>query len=240
MVTQPVGTLSGGEKARLVLAMLVWQRPNLLLLDEPTNHLDLTTREALIDGAQRVRGHGDAGEPRPRAAARGLRRVLAGHRRRGRAVRRRPRRLPALAARAVEGGGQGSAGGGRGAARRSAAKAPAKAASPVAAAPHRRRRRPRAGNSRDDRKAAALARQQRSDAAKPLRQEVNRIDNKLGVLFAERDALEAEPRRARASTPAKLAETGKRLKAIVEQIERLEARWLELSTQLDEIAESVG
>ncbi|GAA5182576.1 ATP-binding cassette domain-containing protein [Niveibacterium umoris] len=47
MVHQAVGTMSGGEKARLVLCMIVWQRPNLLLLDEPTNHLDLSTREAL-------------------------------------------------------------------------------------------------------------------------------------------------------------------------------------------------
>ncbi|SAK47217.1 ABC transporter ATP-binding protein [Caballeronia pedi] len=47
MVHQAVGTMSGGEKARLVLCMIVWQRPNLLLLDEPTNHLDLATREAL-------------------------------------------------------------------------------------------------------------------------------------------------------------------------------------------------
>ncbi|MCG3739662.1 ABC transporter ATP-binding protein [Vibrio cincinnatiensis] len=51
-----VGPFSGGEKARLVLALVVWQKPNLLLLDEPTNHLDLDMRQALTLALQSFEG----------------------------------------------------------------------------------------------------------------------------------------------------------------------------------------
>jgi ATP-binding cassette, subfamily F, member 3 len=56
LATDPVGKFSGGEKARLVLALLVWQGPNLLLLDEPTNHLDLEMRHALTIALQGFEG----------------------------------------------------------------------------------------------------------------------------------------------------------------------------------------
>ncbi|MGL6261286.1 ABC transporter ATP-binding protein [Vibrio sp. WXL103] len=53
---EPVAPFSGGEKARLVLALIVWQKPNLLLLDEPTNHLDLDMRQALTLALQTFEG----------------------------------------------------------------------------------------------------------------------------------------------------------------------------------------
>lgn len=56
MALSPVAPFSGGEKARLALALLVWQRPNVLLLDEPTNHLDLDMRHALTVALQDYEG----------------------------------------------------------------------------------------------------------------------------------------------------------------------------------------
>jgi ATP-binding cassette subfamily F protein 3 len=55
-VFEPVGPFSGGEKARLVLALVAYRRPNLLLLDEPTNHLDLEMRQALAVALQEYEG----------------------------------------------------------------------------------------------------------------------------------------------------------------------------------------
>ena len=226
MVTQAVGTLSGGEKARLVLAMLVWQRPNLLLLDEPTNHLDLTTREALSMALNEFEGtvmlvshdrallrevcdefwlvHEGAIKPFDGDLDDYQRWLLEQSREQAREASRRP----------------------------------AEAAPAAREATSRAPQTPPPGGRRDGRKAAAAARQKRADDAKPLRMEQNRIDNRLGVLFDERDKLEAGFSGA-ALAPEKMAEAGKRLKAVAEEVEQLEMRWLELGTRIDELTAAV-
>jgi ATP-binding cassette subfamily F protein 3 len=213
MVNQPVGTLSGGEKARLVLAMLVWQRPNLLLLDEPTNHLDLTTREALSMALNEFEGTV----------------MLVSH---DRALLREVCDefwlVSAGTLKPFDGDLDDYQRWLLDASRESSREPSKKPVQPAPAQPTRSA----TPSPREDRKAAAAARQQRADEVKPLRKELNRVDNRLGVLFSERDQLESTLASGTASAPD-LAEGGRRLKAIAEEIETLEGRWLELSTQID-------
>jgi ATP-binding cassette subfamily F protein 3 len=217
MVTQAVGTLSGGEKARLVLAMLVWQRPNLLLLDEPTNHLDLTTREALsmalneFEGTVMLVSHDRAllrevcdefwlvtdGAVKPFDGD------LDDYQKwlleQSKEMAKAQRGAPATKA------------------------APVVVATPVAAPP---------SASKEDRKAGAQARQKLAEQAKPMRNEVAKLEQRMAGLTREKESLEAELSAA-GVPPARLAELGKRLKQIADDNDATEARWLELTTEIE-------
>ncbi len=220
MVGQRVGSLSGGEKARLVLAMLVWQRPNLLLLDEPTNHLDLNTREALsmalneFEGSVLLVSH-------DRALLREVcdefwlvtqggiqpfdgdlddyqQWLLQTSREMARAAREERRD---------------SLNGGNG----------QQAAQPAAPPPA-----PAPAVVREDRKTRA----QRAEQLKPLREEARRLEQQLARWETEKQALEQEL--STAGVPAaRLAELGKRLKQLGQEVETTENRWLEVSTELE-------
>ena len=212
MVTQSVGSMSGGEKARLVLAMLVWQRPNLLLLDEPTNHLDLTTREALSMALNEFEGTV----------------MLVSH---DRALLREVCDEFWL----VADGALKPFDGDLDDYQRWLLERSREAAKAAADSSRKLREEAAAGGSRrEDRKAAAAARQARADEIKPLKKELTLTDHRLGVLFGERDKLEASFADT-ALSPEQIAEAGKRLKTVNEDIERLEGRWLELSTRIDEL-----
>ena len=218
MVKQSVGSMSGGEKARLVLAMIVWQRPNLLLLDEPTNHLDLATREALamalneFEGTVMLVSH-------DRALLRSVcdEFWLVG---RGKVapfdgdLDDYQRYLLDEAKRL-----------------RTEAAAPPPAVAPVVvAAPAEPR-----GNPQEERKAQAAQRQQLSARLKPLKKELEQAERRIATLESEKEGLEA--RLATALPPAEIAEAGRRLKAVTDELASLEERWLELSGDI-EAAES--
>ncbi len=211
MVTQPVGSMSGGEKARLVLALIVWQRPNLLLLDEPTNHLDLATREALamalneFDGTVMLVSH-------DRALLRAVcdEFWLVGRGQVGpfdgdlddyqRYLLDEAKRL-------------------REQLRASAPVAPASTAAPK--------------DGREQRRASAQARQQLAEKTKPYKRELAQVDTRLAALNAEKTTL--EERLSQGLAPQDIADCGRRLKACSDEIEELELHWLELSETIEGI-----
>ncbi len=211
----PVHELSGGEKARLTLSLLVRQRPNLLLLDEPTNHLDIEMREALTealqdyDGALIVVAHD---RHLLRATTDELWRVHDGgiepfdgdlddYRDWVLAERRRVQRAESSAA---------------------------ATAIPGAAAD--------GADRRTQKRQAAAARQQRADARRPFTARQSAIEAELATLGAEKQALDAwlaTPEAYAESGKPRLVETMERAGALIWTLARLEAEWLELTEALE-------
>jgi ATP-binding cassette subfamily F protein 3 len=218
MVTQAVGSLSGGEKARLVLAMLVWQRPNLLLLDEPTNHLDLTTREALsmalneFEGTVMLVSHDRA---LLREVCDEFWLVTAG------AVQPFDGDLDDYQKWLLETSKEMA----RAARDAGNAKVKAKKAAVVAAPAA-------APAAAKDRKASGQARQKLADQTKPLRTELAGLERSLAAMTQEKANIEAAAAQPDVSA-AQRVEQGKRLKKIADDTEQAEARWLELTTKID-------
>jgi ATP-binding cassette, subfamily F, member 3 len=241
MVKQAVGSMSGGEKARLVLCMLVWQRPNLLLMDEPTNHLDLATREALsmalneFEGTVMLVSH-------DRALLRAVCDEFWMVSRGGvepfdgdlddyqRYLLDEGKRLRAEAV------AQANA-----AALKPAVVAPvAEVAAPVvqAAAPVVNTTSPAAKAaapiaSRDQRKEDAQLRKEINEKKRPLKKEMDGVEKSMAKLESEKTAL--HDKLATPLPPADIAEAGKRLKAVEDELATLEVRWLELTEAMDAI-----
>ncbi|MGN6525197.1 MAG: ABC-F family ATP-binding cassette domain-containing protein [Burkholderiaceae bacterium] len=238
MVHQPIGTLSGGEKARLVLGSLVWQRPNLLLLDEPTNHLDLATREALsmalneFEGTVMLVSHDRAllrevcdefwlvagGQVLPFEGDLDDYQKWLLETSRAAARGAPPPPLPRLLASEAP------------PAPAPAAKAPP-APTPAQQAAAASSTRAGAGRN-EDRKAAAQQRAQVAAQTRPLRMEVQQIDARMDKLAAERAEIEAAMS-AGTMAGAEIADAGRRLAHVNAEVAMLEERWLELSEKIE-------
>jgi len=208
MVRQAVGTMSGGEKARLVLAMMVWQRPNLLLMDEPTNHLDLATREALSMALNEFEGTV----------------MLVSH---DRALLRAVCDEFWLVGRGVVSPFDGDLDDyqryllDESKRLREQAKLDRSAAlvQPVAAPAPRQQ--------------DAQHRQQVTARLKPLRKELEQADKRMAQLSQDKAALEAKL--AGKLSPVDMADAGKRLKAANDELASLEERWLALSGEIESL-----
>jgi len=238
MVHQKVGTLSGGERARLVMATIVWGKPNLLLLDEPTNHLDLNTREALsialneFEGSVMLVSH-------DRALLREVcdefwlvtsggvlpfdgdlddyqKWLLEVARANARGLPPPPVPGPAPILSTPP-------------AAAPSPKAVARASAPDAKSPGAFKR-----DNPQDRKQSGQLRNQIANRTRPLRAEVQQIDGRMEKLAAERMALEAQLAGGKGSGPD-IAETGRRLNHLSAEVAKLEERWLELQGEIEAI-----
>jgi ATP-binding cassette, subfamily F, member 3 len=224
MVKQAVGTMSGGEKARLVLAMIVWQRPNLLLLDEPTNHLDLATREALsmalneFEGTVMLVSHDRAllravcdefwlvgrGEIKPFDGD------LDDYQR---YLLEESKRL-------------------REEAKVEEAKVVSEVAKPTVSMAVTPEKKPVAQTS-EQRKLESAKRQEINARTKPLKKQIDQAEKSMAQLQAEKGQLESkllEP-----VSPQEIADIGKKLKVINDELMTIEENWLGWTSEIEAI-----
>jgi ATP-binding cassette subfamily F protein 3 len=263
MVKQSVGSMSGGEKARLVLAMIVWQRPNLLLLDEPTNHLDLATREALsmalneFEGTVMLVSHdrallravcdefwmvgrgkvepfdGDLDDYQKYLLEESKRlREEAKNSARDAVVTATATPAPTPAANAIAAHKDQSP----------SIAAPAPAASPSPAAATTVAVKGSSSvvtqtgttglNSAEQRKLDAQKRQQLAAQTRPLKRELEQNEERMANIETEKTRLEALL--TTPVSPAEMADAGRRLKALADEVTALEERWLTLTSLLED------
>ena len=267
MVKQSVGSMSGGEKARLVLAMIVWQRPNLLLLDEPTNHLDLATREALsmalneFEGTVMLVSHdrallravcdefwmvgrgkvdpfdGDLDDYQKYLLEESKRlREEAKNSARDAVVTAiaapAPAPAPTQAANTILPHNVQSPSSASSSSSSSSAPAPATATAVKGISSAITQTSTTGLNSAEQRKLDAQKRQQLAAQTRPLKRELEQNEERMASIEAEKNRLEAlliTP-----VSPAEMADAGRRLKALSDEVATLEERWLAITSLLEE------
>ncbi|WP_410106851.1 ABC-F family ATP-binding cassette domain-containing protein [Sutterella wadsworthensis] len=211
-----VAPMSGGEKARLALALIAWKKPNLLVLDEPTNHLDMETREALTmalstyEGAVLLVSHDRhllravtdelwlVHEGRKEVFESDLddyAKIVLDH-----------RRVTAAEARAEH----------------QADKAARNEAQPV--------------NNKEARRLAAQERARIAELRKPLKKELEKVEREMNALSEKLKALDtqlADPAFYNGADQGKVAQTLREHGELAPKVEALEMHWLELSEKIE-------
>ncbi|SDB97282.1 ATP-binding cassette domain-containing protein [Paraburkholderia lycopersici] len=221
MATAPIAPFSGGEKARLALALIIWQKPNLLLLDEPTNHLDLETRHALtmalaqFEGTLILVSH----DRHLLRATTDQFMLVAKHRLQpfdGDLDDYRDWLLQHAAEQraALKEAASGTANGANGAATGDSV------------------------NRREQRRQEAEQRQKLAHLKKPLQAKIGKIEKEMDALNSEKstlDAFVADPASYEPERKGRLTEAIRRQAEVAARLEALEADWLDAHEELEQI-----
>jgi ATP-binding cassette, subfamily F, member 3 len=216
MATAPIAPFSGGEKARLALALIIWQKPNLLLLDEPTNHLDLETRHALTMALAQFEGT----------------LILVSH---DRALLRATTDQFMLVAKHRLQAFDGDLDDYRDWLLQHAAEQ--RAALKLAAAGENTST-GTAVNRKDQKREEAQTRQRLTQLRKPLLARVEKLEKEMEKLNAEKaglDAFVADPDNYADQHKLKMGETVRRLGEINNRLAELEMEWLDAQEQIEQI-----